>query len=67
MKKLLLLVLIALLLALNIYVVFNGLGIGSISILGVKGIQDKNDELDTTIEQATKLASTDYPKALSNI
>lgn len=67
MKKLLLLVLIALLLALNIYVVFNGLGIGSISILGVKGIQDKNDELDTTIEQTTKLASTDYPKALSNI
>lgn len=41
MKKLLLLVLIALLLALNIYVVFNGLGIGSISILGEKEYKTK--------------------------
>lgn len=67
MKKLLLLILITLLVILNVYVVINGLTLGNITILGIKGIQDKNAELDTTIEQATKLASTDYPKALSNI
>lgn len=67
MKKLLLLVLIALLLILNIYVVFNGLELGGIKVLGIRGIQDRNSDLDTTIEQATKLASTDYPKALNNI
>ena len=67
MKKLLLLILIALLVILNIYLVLNGISLGNVTILGLKGIQEKNTEVDSTIAQATKLASTDYPKALSNI
>lgn len=67
MKKLLILILIALLLTLNIYIIVNGLQLGSITVLGLKQIGNKNEELDTKINEATKLASTDYPKSLSNI
>ena len=42
MKKLLILILIALLLALSIFIVVQGVSIGSVDILGIKAIQDKS-------------------------
>jgi len=67
MKKLLILILIALLLTLSIFVVIQGVEIGSIEILGVKGIQAKNSELDDKIQQAGKLAEKDYQQAVSTV
>ena len=63
MKKLLLLILIALLLALSIYTVLEGISIGSLQILGMKDIRTENDNLDQTIKQAAKLAEKDYVQA----
>lgn len=67
MKKLLILILIALLLALTMFIAINGVQIGNLEILGVTGIQDRNSELEEKIAQATKLASTDYKKAVSAV
>lgn len=67
MKKVLILILIALLLALTLFIAINGVQIGKLEILGVTGIQDRNSELEEKIAQATKLASTDYKKAVSTV
>ena len=67
MKKLLILILIALTLTLCIFTVINGLSLGGLNILGIKQIQEKNSELDSRIEQATKLASTDYKNTLNEL
>lgn len=67
MKKLLILILIALLSALSIFVVIQGVHIGSVEILGVQGIQSKNKKLDETIQQAGKLAEKDYQQAVNSV
>lgn len=67
MKKLLILILIALLLALSIFIVVNGLQIGSFELLGITGVKEKNVQLDEKIQEATKLASTDYEKIISTL
>ena len=67
MKKLLILVLIALLLILSIFIVIQGVHIGSLEILGVKGIQEKSSQLDEKIQQAGKLAEKDYQQALNDV
>ena len=67
MKKLLLITLIILLLALTTFTVMYGANLGQIEILGYEGIVNKNEELDKKIEEATRLASIEYPKKLSEI
>ena len=67
MKKLLILVLIALLLTLSIFIVIQWVHIGSLEILGVKGIQEKSSQLDEKIQQAGKLAEKDYQQALNDV
>lgn len=67
MKKLLISILILLLIALSIFIGLKGFKIGSLEVLGVKGLQEKNDQLDTKLEQATKLASVDYKKAIGEV
>lgn len=67
MKKLLILVLIALLVALTMFIGIKGVTIGSIEILGIKGIQEKNSELDEKIQQAGKLAEKTYSQAVSEV
>lgn len=67
MKKLLILVLIALLVALTMFIGIKGVTIGSIEILGIKGIQEKNSELDEKIQQAGKLAEKTYAQAVSEV
>ena len=67
MKKLLILILIALVLALTIFTIINGIEIGSFSILGIKEIQDKNAELEETVTEATRLASSNFPSAVSEL
>ena len=67
MKKLLLLILIALLVALSIFIVFNGLEIGKIEVLGVREIQSRSNDLDEQIKNASKLAQTDYKQAVNTV
>lgn len=67
MKKLLILILIALLVTLTMFLVIRGINIGNFEILGVKGIQEKNNELDAKIQQAAKLVEKDYKQAVSDV
>ena len=67
MKKLLITIVIVLLTILTIITIVRGLQIGGLEILGITGMNEKNTQLDEEINQATKLASTDYPKVLSDI
>ena len=60
MKKLLILILIALLVLLGYFIIIQGVGTeGSLQILGIKGIQAKNAELEQKIQEATSLAEKD--------
>ena len=67
MKKILFSILIVLLLVLCGITIWKGINVFGIEILGITQIQEKNAALDNTISEATKLASTDYEKALSDI
>lgn len=67
MKKLLMLILIGLLLALSIYIGLNGFEVGGIEVLSYKGMQMKNSQLDTKIQEASKLAEKDYRQVLTTV
>lgn len=67
MKKLLISILIALIAILCILSATNGIKIGGINILGISEIKNKSNILDKTIQNATKIASTDFPKATADI
>ena len=67
MKKTLMLILIGLLVTLSIYIVLNGVTIGSIEILGVQQIQEKNNQLDEKIQEAGKLANKDFAQAVNSV
>lgn len=67
MKKLLLSIVIILIMILVGITAIKGLQIAGLNILGIPEIKQKNDELDTTIQQATKLASTNYQKKLDDL
>ena len=67
MKKLLILILIALVLALTIFTIVNGLEIGNFNVWGIKTIQDQNAELDETVTEATRLASSTFPSKVSEL
>ena len=67
MKKVLISLLIVLLLVLNCIAIFKGVNLFGLNILGIGQIKEKNDNLDKIIGEATTVASTDYPKALSEM
>ena len=67
MKKLLLSIITVLIIALTAVTMINGLHIGNINILGISQMKTKNDELDSTVKDATKLASTEYQKKIDNL
>lgn len=67
MKKLLICITIVLVLILTIITVIKGLKIGGLSILGIQEIKQENNKLDTKLEEATRLVSTDYPNQLTEI
>lgn len=67
MKKVLILVLIALLLTLSIFLMMNGVKVGGLQVLGIKEIQQESSELDSKIQQAGKLVEKDYQQAVSTV
>ena len=67
MKKLLISIIIILVLVLTGITIVKGIEIGNFKILGITEIKSQNEELDGKIQQATKLASTDYQKNLDDL
>ena len=67
MKKLLIFTLIALVLALMIFTIINGLEIGGLRIWGIRTIQEKNLALDEMLTEATKLAKSTFPGKVSEV
>lgn len=67
MKKLLILILIALLLALAGFFAIRGVEIGNVEILGIDGIRTRSQELDEKIQEAGKLAEKDYVQAVNSV
>lgn len=67
MKKILICILIILLVVLSIFIVLNGAKLGSLEILEINDIKEKNNQLDSKIEQATRLATTEYKKTLQTL
>ena len=67
MKKLLITIVIILLLILIGITAVKGIEIGNLKILGITQIKEKNDNLDKEIQEATKLASTDYKKSIDDL
>ncbi len=67
MKKLLILILIALVLALTIFTIINGLEIGSFTVWGIRTIQDENATLTETVTEATRLASSTFPGKINEV
>ena len=67
MKKLLISIIIILVFILTVATIIKGLEIGNFKILGITEIKQQNKNLDDKIKDATKLASTDYQKKLSDL
>lgn len=67
MKKLLLSIMILLIIILIGITSVKGLKIGKLNILGIMEIKQENEKLDTSIIQATKLASKDYPDKIDDL
>ena len=67
MKKLLISLLLVLLIVLIYFTIFSGISFGEFSILGYQGIQTINEELETSIAQATRLTSVTYPERLNTL
>ena len=67
MKKLLILILITLLLILTMFIGIKGVTIGKIEILGIQGIQAKNSELDSKIQDAAKLVEKTNAQTISEV
>lgn len=67
MKKLLLSVIVILVIILTGITIVRGFQIGKLNVLGIIEVKNKNEELDKTIGQATKLASTDYQKKIDDL
>lgn len=67
MKKILFSIIIILLLILCGLTMWKGQNLFGLEIIGFKQVQEKNERLDATIAEATKLASRDYENTLSNI
>ena len=67
MKKTLIMVLILLLLVMACFMIFKSLKLGSLEILGVKNLGEENKKLDESIQTLSRLSSTDYTQALTDI
>ena len=67
MKKLLMSIIIILVIILTGTTIINGIEIGKFKVFGITEIKNLNENLDSKIKDATKLASTDYQKKLDDL
>lgn len=67
MKKILLTVIIILLVILTYYSLDKGITIGNLNVLSITQIKEKNDSLDSQIEETNKVIDTEYPEKMSKL
>lgn len=67
MKKILIGVMIVLLSVIAYATVVNGYSIGNFQVLGIKDIQNKNDELNVKIQEANKKNTTTYQEKMNQL
>jgi len=67
MKKILLIVIIVLLCVLTYCALAQGITLGNFQILSISQIKEKNNDLDSKIEDTNKSIDTDYPNALASL
>ena len=67
MRKILIALIMVVILVFTGVTVVNGIQIGNFEILGISKVEQKNDDLDTTVKKATKLASTDYQQKVDEL
>ena len=67
MRKILIALIMVVILVFTGITVVNGIQIGNFEILGISKVKQKNDDLDTTVKKATKLASTDYQQKVDEL
>lgn len=65
MRKILLGLLVILLLALSVYIAVYGIELGGLQINSIPAIKEENDVLETKIETASKLRTTQYPSEIT--
>lgn len=67
MRKILMIVIVILLLALSYVTVVNGFEIGSLQILSTKQIEENSQNLKTKIEDVNSLIDAEYPKKITEL
>lgn len=65
MRKILLGLLVILLLALSVYIAVYGIELGGLQINSISAIKEENEELESKIETASKLRTTQYPSEIT--
>lgn len=67
MKKILIIILIVLLVALGLTVILNGFKLAGLNVLSFKSLGGLNDQLDEKLSEATTLTSVTFPEKQSNL
>lgn len=67
MKKLLLTIIIILIIILTAVTVIKGIEIGKLNVLGIAKIKEENNKLDNGIQEATKLAGSEYQRKIDDL
>lgn len=67
MKRTLMLIIIALLIALFGYMLYQNFTVAGVTLYGIRGLSEENDKLDEKIGTASQLSSVDYPTAITNL
>ena len=66
-RKILMSVLTILLAVLTYFTISNGVSIGSFKALGLKGLKEQDSQIQSKVETASSLTSSEYPSKLSEL
>ena len=66
-RKILMGVLTILLAVLTYFTISNGVSIGSFKALGLKGLKEQDSQIQSKVETASSLTSSEYPSKLSEL
>lgn len=67
MRKILIGIIVLLLIVLGVMAVTKGIDIGSIEVASISQLSEKNDSIDSKIEEINTLIDTEYPKKLTEL
>lgn len=67
MRKILIVILIIILIAVGYFMIMDGMQVFGIEIISVMKIKEKNEQLDTKLQEVSVLSSTQYPAKISEL